>query len=802
MVRLRRGRRHAQARLRAIAHSLPGTVYVLRITPDGRKYFDFLSTNTPQTLGIERDRVLRDATTTDEVVLEEDRAHLDAAVARSAADLSLLEVDFRIRRPDGGIRWLRSSGIPARQSNGDMVWNGYWFDITASKATEDALREATRRLEDAQDVAHIGDWTCDLATGEVTWSPQVHKMLRHDPSSGTPDLEQGVALFRGGAEATAEAFFRAQESGEPQAYEMTVEFADGQASTFQVIAVPSKDAAGTVTGMHGTIQDISSRKALEARLEQARTAADNASRAKSVFLATMSHEIRTHLNGMLGLLEVVFMTRLDPQLRNALEGVRESGKSLQQIIDDILDFSKVEAGKLDVRPEPTSIAELVAGVQRIHAGSASSLGLEMRHWVDPAIAPAVMIDGLRLRQILGNFVSNAIKFTPSGRVEIRARLLAQEGDRQRLRLQVEDTGIGISPERQQRLFQPFEQAEAHTASRFGGTGLGLSISRRLAELMGGEIAMHSELGKGTTMSLDIDVGVVPPDHPPAPARASPGPGLQRAAHADPPSATEAASNGTLVLVVDDHPVNRIVMRSQLNILGYAVEEADCGADALELWRSGRFGLVLTDCNMPFMSGYDLSQRIRGVEADEGRRRTPIVACSANVIGSVQQDCRDAGMDDYSAKPTELVPLAEIMDRWLPLPGRRAEAAAGAAEPAAAATPADAGAWPVDTEVLRRMSGGDPAAARRVIGNFRRSNEADAALLLHAAECADLPALAHVAHRIKGACGFIGAGGLAAACAGLERAARSADAAAVDGLMPVFRSELERLNAYLEAESRA
>jgi PAS domain S-box-containing protein len=404
--------RNESRRLLAIAHSLPGTVYVSRMAPDGAYSFDFLSHNVSDMLGVDRDLALRDATATREVVVVEDRDRVREAIARSAQDLSTLEVDFRVRKADGTIRWLHSSGIPVREATGDVVWSGYWSDISELKANEQALREATRRLEDAQSVADIGDWTCDLATGTLTRSPQVFRMLHRDPARGPPSLEEAVALFEGGAQATAEAFFRAQESGELQTYDLTYRLSGGDAARLQVIVAPTLDEAGVVRGMHGTIQDITSRKALEEGLSHAKETADVANRAKTVFLATMSHEIRTHLNGMLGILEVIFMTPLNPDLQGALEGVRESGKSLQQIIDDILDFSKVEAGKLDIRPEVTSISELVAGVRRVHAGSASSLGLEMRHHVDPQIRPAVMVDGLRVRQILGNFVSNAIKFTP------------------------------------------------------------------------------------------------------------------------------------------------------------------------------------------------------------------------------------------------------------------------------------------------------------------------------------------------------------------------------------------------------
>ena len=801
LVRQSRGRSRAEQRLRAIAHSLPGTVYVLRRTPAGVATFDFLSVNAVEILGIDRDEALRDADAARQVVMDEDRDRVRAAVVDSASDLSALEVDFRITKPDGTIRWVRSSGIPVLLANGDVVWNGYLSDITPIKQTEQALREALQRLDDAHTVASLGDWTCDLATGAVTWSPQIYQMLGRDPALGPPDLAESVTLFENGAETIAEAFFRAQETGERQSYDLTARRANGESQTLQVFLLPHVDATGTIVGMRGTIQDISCRKALEERLYQAKEAADSANLAKSDFLATMSHEIRTPLNGMLGILELVEQTPINPELRSALDTIRESGHSLQRIIDDILDFSKVEAGKLDIRPEPTSLADLAAAIQRAYAGSASSHGLELRHQVDPRISPAVMVDGLRLRQILGNFVSNAIKFTPHGHVEIRIRLVERDGARESLCFEVRDTGIGIPAERQERLFQPFEQADIDLASRVSGTGLGLAISRRLARLMGGEVSMSSEPGMGTTLFLALTVMPADPAEvaqaPVAAPMTRPAPPISNRTRPTP--LRHPGSEAPLVLVVDDHPINRMVMSKQLHTLGYAPEDVESGAEALARWASGRFALVLTDCNMPRMSGYELARHIREREAGLGHRRTPIVACSANVVGGAREACLDAGMDDYIAKPTKLLALADIMHRWLPLPGTSGQEPALPDEVestvATVATEQDA---TLDTRVLHGLTNGDPAAEQRALAHFRKINDADAALLMEAAGRAQMASIVHLAHRIKGACTFVGATALAAASARLERAARAGDASELDGLTTEFRTELEKLNATLDA----
>jgi signal transduction histidine kinase len=266
-------------------------------------------------------------------------------MATSSRELCDLDVDFRIRAPEGGVRWVRSSATPTRLTDGGALWNGYWADITAIKATELSLVEATRRLRHAQGVARLGDWTCDLASGHVTWSSQVFALLERDPDRGAPDLAEGSKQF--GAEGTAvidDAFARAAATGQAQRFEVDAWLPSGRHAHFEINAVPDRDADGAVVRLHGTIQDVSGRKALEASLHQAKEAADAASRAKSIFLATMSHEIRTPMNGILGMLELISLAPLDGELRSAVGVVRESGRSLQRIIDDILDFSKIEAG--------------------------------------------------------------------------------------------------------------------------------------------------------------------------------------------------------------------------------------------------------------------------------------------------------------------------------------------------------------------------------------------------------------------------------------------------------------------------
>ncbi|MDM0033716.1 response regulator [Variovorax sp. J22P271] len=585
--------------------------------------------------------------------------------------------------------------------------------------------------------------------------------------------------------------------------EETLHANDGSVRVLHAKKIPILDEAGRPRYLLTMSEDVTERKKREREIERLNAAlaqrsaeVEAATRAKSTFLATMSHEIRTPMHGMLGMLELLGLTELDPEQRETLALVRESSRSLLRIIDDILDFSKIEAGKLEIRPEVASVKRLVEEVQSIYLGNASSKCLIVRRMVDPRVSPALRVDPVRLRQILNNFVSNAIKFTSEGWIDINVQWLGRSEGLERLRFEVKDTGIGISPEDQQRLFQPFSQAVGEQARRRpGGTGLGLVISRQLAQLMGGSISLDSRPGSGTTVILELSLPVA--DALPEGAesvRALPAALAMRRAAPDP---AQAATEGTLVLLVDDHPVNRMLLLRQVRTLGYAAQTADDGAQALKMWQAGRFGLVITDCHMPHMDGYELARAIRSHEAASGGgARVPIVACTANALQGEAEACLAAGMDDFLVKPVELARLTQKLDRWLPLPQVPPPAAPGGAGPAAAA------ADPIDEALLAAKCGGDGSMVEEVLATFRRTCEDDAAELRQAVAADDAAQATRFAHRMAGAGKMVGALAFAAACEAIDRASRSGEWKAVLAGMPAFEQERMRLAAYFAGRRQA
>jgi PAS domain S-box-containing protein len=681
-----------------------------------------------------------------------------------------------------------------------------------------AVRESEAALRRAQSLAKLAHVVTDSQGTFERWSETLPQLLGRNDR----DMPRDTRAWLDVVHPEDRNLFRSRAIEAGRADRRTVveyRLLRADASCVHVLQVMEPiDDPGGPRHWFNTLQDVTEQKTAEeevrrlnadlekrvarrtAQLEESNLQLRSATLAKSNFLSMMSHEIRTPMNGALGMLELLSLTDLDPQQRTTLGIVRDSGRSLLRIIDDILDFSKIEAGKLEIRPEIASVARVVAGVAGIYAGNASSKALTLKSHVDPRISPAVVVDPLRLQQILNNLMSNAIKFTSKGSVEIRAEQVERKEGVDVVRFSVIDTGIGISAEGQAALFQPFAQAGSGIARTFGGTGLGLSIGQRLARLMGGAIEIASELGKGTTMSLTLPMPIADPASLPEPEgeKARDVVAETVLARRKPPTVEEAEKEGTLVLVVDDHPINRMVLLRQVGMLGYASEEADDGRKALEKWKSGRFGLVITDCNMPEMDGYELARTIRVIEQAEGRAHTLIIACTANALRGEAENCFAAGMDDYVAKPVEIATLMTKLEQWLPLPGRAQDSPRGPRASRAPAAPVESAAPPVDRAIIAEVSGGDAALERDVFMQFLRANQHDAAVLTRALKARDFAAITQAAHRIKGASRTVGAMQLGEACARLEAAARASDWHAVNASLEAFRREMTRLDAYLEA----
>jgi PAS domain S-box-containing protein len=396
-------------------------------------------------------------------------------------------------------------------------------------------------------------------------------------------------------------------------------------------------------------EDITRQKAAEQALLQAKDEAETANRAKSAFLATISHEIRTPLNGILGMTQAMSAEADSPSQLERLAIVRECGETLLSLLNDILDLSKIESGKLEVETVEFDMAELAQAVVRTFSALADKKGVPLRLSVAPEAQGVYQSDKTRLRQILQNLVSNALKFTETGHIEVRVSC----GDAG-LMVEVQDTGIGIPEDRLPRLFRKFEQADASTTRRYGGTGLGLAICRELAEALGGGVDVESVVGIGSTFRLTLPIRPAPSS---AEAVASPHP---LGEHPD------SGAPMVRVLAAEDNEVNRLVLKTLLSQAGVEPILVEDGQAALEAWRSGSWDVVLMDVQMPVLDGLSATRAIRAEEAAAGRPRTPIIALTANAMSHHVADYSVAGMDLFVAKPIDVIRLFAALEEALAL----------------------------------------------------------------------------------------------------------------------------------------
>ncbi|HEY0846400.1 MAG TPA: ATP-binding protein [Noviherbaspirillum sp.] len=518
-----------------------------------------------------------------------------------------------------------------------------------------------------------------------------------------------------------------------------------------------------------------SRNLAEAELRTAKERAESATRAKGEFLANMSHEIRTPMNAIIGMSYLALGTGLDHRQRDYVGKVHTAATSLLGIINDILDFSKVEAGKLEIEQIGFGLGEVLGNVSNVTAYKAHEKGLDFVIRTAPDVPVDLIGDPLRLGQVLTNLVNNAIKFTDKGQIRVAIEAMECAEGRIRLKFSVQDTGIGMTPTQLDRLFLAFSQADGSTTRKYGGTGLGLSISKHLVELMGGDIAVESEAGKGATFSFSLWLGI------------------GNAASAKRPAAPvmdrKISLDGLRVLVVEDNEVNQQIAREFLQGAGVTVDIAVNGADAVEqLARKPdrSYDAVLMDLQMPVMDGYEATRRLR---ADARFRDLPIIAMTAHALAQERAKCLAVGMNDHVTKPIDPDLLCQTLAHWCPHAVREARQAALPLE-GGEVLAVDG----IDTRAgLRRMAG-NTESYRRLLGLFREELATTATGLRQALAAGDKAQAIRLAHTIKGVSANVGANALSGCAARLEGAIGQGQA--TDDALAHFLEEAERVRSAL------
>ena len=584
----------------------------------------------------------------------------------NAGEVAGFQMDKRFLRPDGATVWIRMTVAPVTVARGESPRHlALIEDISERRRLESALAESETRYRLAIEAATAALWDFDLVTGEQVVNDHWYRL--HGYALG--EVEPSFACWRGHLhpedvariDQAIDAFVQGPTSRFDLDYRIITHTGAPRwvHGTGQVV---SRDASGRALRIIGTTVDITAQREQEAALRAAKQAAEAANAAKSAFLAHMSHEIRTPMNAVLGLAQVLEQTELTPDQRVMVGQVRSAGGSLLALLNDILDLSKIEAGRLDLAPHPFALAPLLARIEGLLGATARAKGLALELDPPPALEGGLLGDPLRLEQVLLNLIGNAVKFTERGEVRLRIVPRDLSADQVRLRFTVSDTGIGMTPEALAGLFTPFTQADASITRRFGGTGLGLAISKRLVDLMGGELGAESVPGIGSRFWCEL---------PFARTTMFEEPGM-----ASPTGAIPAGPHlaGRHLLVVDDSRINREVAERMLTLVGASASLVADGRQALAALSAhpDAFDAVLMDVQMPVMDGLSATRRIR----DElGLMALPVIALTAGVLPEQQAAARAAGMNEVLAKPLNLERLVAALRRLIPESAPRAVAQA-------------------------------------------------------------------------------------------------------------------------------
>ena len=797
------------------------------------------------------------------------------------------------RRRDGATIHVSQNATVTRDAAGRIVsYEGIVEDISERKRGQEELRETRERYRQLVENANDIIYRCD-AHGHFTYvNPTVRKILGYTE----PELigKHFLELVAPDHRDIVGAFYKLQfDTKTPNTYYEFPVLAKDRSILWMGQNVQTVATGEWILGFQAVARDISERKRMEVELAQARDAAVESARLKSEFLANMSHEIRTPMNGVIGMADILLGTRLTAEQRECTVTIRSSAEAMLTLVDDILDLSKIEAGKLTIKTEDFDLDELIDGITDIFAERASSKGLKFRAVIYPDVHRHLHGDAMRLRQVLLNLVGNAVKFTEVGEVNLSVMQEKESGDQTELWFLINDTGIGVSDEDQQRLFTPFVQADGSMTRKYGGTGLGLAISKQLVDMMGGRIGVASSPGEGSTFwftagftkeaddelsrrgaltgvrvllfdsnevnrlvlcrhlsssSVEVEEAASAETALDALRRAASenrpfnaivlemqltgtdGITVARSIHSDaliektpivlvtsigrrksdidffkaeginafvmkPVRRAQLASalatvvemedrqsclsgqaglpvlhepEKKKILVVEDNVINQKVAVGQLRVLGHDAEIANNGVGAIKAVHERPFDLILLDCQMPDMDGYEVARVIRKMGSET--RRIPIVAMTAHTMDGEREKCLAAGMDDYLAKPVSTQRLNAVLVRWL---GTR-EAVVDAEKIAG----------------LQQLARANPSFMRDITGLFRE----DALLRIHelrdSTSRSDPGMVARAAHSLKSSSGNIGASRMYSLCATIESSARQGSLDGVAEMVEQLATELD------------
>ncbi|MBC2770264.1 PAS domain-containing hybrid sensor histidine kinase/response regulator [Pusillimonas minor] len=650
--------------LNRLADHVPGVLYQFIMYPDGRMAFPYASGGMRDIYGVSPEEVVADASKVLALLHPDDLPRVRESILASARTLELWRAEYRVCCPGQPVRWVSGESTPQRLDDGTTLWHGYIFDITARKQQETELAEMQTSFRLTMEASNTGLWRWDLQTNEVSWSDEAYSQLGYAPQSFSMTLEVFRSLMH--PDDAPEAFSRVgplKHVNHSFQAGFRLKNAAGDWTWLESRGkVTAYDDEQRPLVMMGTHVPIDSTIEAQHAVEQARQEAEMANQAKSLFLAHLSHEIRTPLSGLIGLSQMGLQATEVTALHQTLRQINQSARHLLTLLNNVLDMSKIDAQKLDIASRPFSPSNVVNAVVGLFKPLADDKGLTLKAFADEVALNVYEGDDLRLRQVLQNLLSNALKFTAHGGVELHVDIERRQGDTEWLKFSVSDTGIGVAGDQHDRLFKAFIQADSTISRDYGGSGLGLAISQRLVRAMGGDnIHVDSRPGEGATFSfvLPFRRGQLPLPEPVDTALAP----------------VQAPVLSGRVLLIEDDPISQEIESAQLAQFGLSVVCAASGPEALTLIDTQVFDAVILDIGLPHIDGFAVarSMRARGLSV-------PVIALTAASMQSDRARSVTAGFDAYLVKPVEPADLHDTLARWL---GHGAVGPARSSEPAAA-----------------------------------------------------------------------------------------------------------------------
>jgi len=638
---------------------------------------------------------------------------------------------------------------------------GVTRDITIRKRQEDALRKSEYEFRMLAESMPQIVWICDAAGMNVyfnqKWVDYTGLTLEECYGTGwiTPfhPEERQQAL---------EAWSNATASGTVYSLECRLRRADGVYKWWLIRGEPVRNEQGSIEKWFGTCTDIDELKQSGEQLKLAIAAADTANKAKSRFLANMSHEIRTPMNAVIGLSRLLRDSQLNKTQQEYADLIVKSGNNMLRLINNILDLSRIEADRVELEDRPFDPREEVADILNLLSFQANEKGLELGASIDPALPFRVRGDAGCLRQILTNLIGNAIKFTPTGSVTLKVQIEHTDAKNALLRCSVTDSGIGLPADKLEHVFEPFAQADDSSTRRFGGTGLGLAICRQLVEMMGGEIGVESREGKGSTFWFTVQVGIATGDDVADHAGRIEGSGKIRP--------ISYAGKNIRILLVEDDSINQLVTKNILRQAGASVDIANNGAEALRLLSENDYPLVLMDCQMPVMDGFEATAAIRNPVSPVRNHSVPVIALTATALNEDRKQCLAAGMDGFLSKPLDVDSLLELLSSWLP----------------------DARPVIFDEANLLKRHNDDPDVVRELAGLFVSKAPTYMAEIRERLSRGDLSDARLQAHKLKGSATTLGALRIASLATDLEVSAEAMRGGEASQILDNLTKEFECL----------